>query len=266
MAPSVQASLASSTLGSLHRQLGRHAEGRAHDVRAYQQAIEAIQDASAASVVAANLDDGGDRDDGAVAAQPGAEGVLEAVIEAVVEACLGLAADSVGLGDVAQAKDWLAQAQDRLVAAGPSAGWRVRTRAAWVSAEVALLQGDSDGAAGPAAEAVQLAERAGAPRHVAKGLLFCAVAELGRPGRREQARMALLRAWVSARELGALPLVWPAGGLLNETFGEILDPAQRVDVLSATRAAIETICAGLPGPMAADWTAGSDLRWILDPR
>lgn len=66
------ASLASSTLGSHHRQLGRHAVGREHDERALKQAADE---------------------------------------ESLVEALLGLTADAVGLGEPETARTWLTAAR-----------------------------------------------------------------------------------------------------------------------------------------------------------
>jgi hypothetical protein len=131
------ASLASSTLGSHHRQLGRHAVGRAWDERARRLATDP---------------------------------------ETTVEASLGLTADAVGLGDLQVARDHLRDAEAALDDPADALR-RVRVRLEWVRAEVALLADDRAGARAPARRALALAEEYGSDRHVAKSLLFVAVSD-----------------------------------------------------------------------------------------
>ena len=135
--------LASATVASVHRQLGRHAVAQGYDERALE----------------------------------GSDGAGEAGFDAL----LGLAADAVGLGDAGAASTRLAEAA--ALAGGRAEWWRQRVRLGWVRAEVALLEGRPEDAVSAATEAVDLAEHSGAPRHVAKGLLFLGVAQLeaGRP-------------------------------------------------------------------------------------
>jgi len=129
-------SLASATVGSIHRQLGRHTDGQHWDTRALELAGSAD--------------------------------------EALFDARIGLAADAVGLGDSPRALAEIAVAER--VAEGRSEWWRQRVRLDWVRAEVALLQGRPEEAARRAATAVSVAEASQAPRHVAKGLLFAGIA------------------------------------------------------------------------------------------
>ncbi len=129
-------SLAAATVASIHRQLGRHLDGRRWDQRAEQLAGNAP--------------------------------------EAQFDAAVGLAADAVGLGDAPQARTHLQQAEEHT--AGRSDWWRQRVRLEWVRAEVALLEQRAQEAVERSATAVALAESAGAPRHVAKGTLFTGVA------------------------------------------------------------------------------------------
>jgi hypothetical protein len=131
-------SLAAATLASVHRQLGRHEDGRAWDERAL--------------AVAGNAP------------------------EAVFDATLGLAADAIGLGDAATAGERLAAADEQ--ATGRSDWWRQRVRLDWVRAELALLTDEPAAALARAGAAVARAEGSGAPRHVAKGTLFTGVAQL----------------------------------------------------------------------------------------
>jgi tetratricopeptide (TPR) repeat protein len=214
-------SLILSTLGSLHRQLARYEVARGHDERAL-----------------------------ALAGTP----------DARVDARLGLAADAVGENRPALASEHLAAARVEL--AGPigprdAAGWRVRTRAAWVEAEVALLTGAPEAARAPAAHAVRLATDAWAPRHQAKSRLFVAVAELGHD--RVRARESLDQAWSSAVDLGCLPLVWPAGKLLLEAFGAELSDGQRMEVAKSAHDAVAVIRAGLPEAVGTPWAESTGL-------
>ncbi|MFP5219344.1 MAG: hypothetical protein ACLGIG_06340 [Actinomycetes bacterium] len=131
------AALASSTIASVHRQLGRHAIARDADLTARELA------------------------DGAA--------------EAAFDAELGLASDAVGLEDVDEAQTRLAAARE-LVPSRSDEWWRQRVRLGWVEAEVALLEGRQDDAAAAALASIELAEQARAPRHVAKGLLIRGIA------------------------------------------------------------------------------------------
>jgi tetratricopeptide (TPR) repeat protein len=153
----VLAALASATTASIHRQLGRHAVAQGYDERALA----------------------------------GSQGSGEAGFDAL----LGLSADAIGLGDRGTATARLDEAS--ALAAGRSEWWRQRVRLGWVQAEVALLAGNPADAVQAASAAVDLAEQAGAPRHVAKGLLFLGVAQV-EAGRPEDAAGVLRRAGLLA--------------------------------------------------------------------
>ena len=92
--------------------------------------------------------------------------------------------------------------------------WRQRVRLGWVRAEVALLDGrPARPRRGRASESVDLAEQSGAPRHVAKGLLFHGVAlvEAGRPTRPPPSCAApgcWPRAWARCRCCGRSGRSW----------------------------------------------------------
>jgi len=232
--PLVVASLASSTLGSLYRQLGRHAEAEPWD----QHALGLLQDCP----------------------EPGA---------ALVDARLGLAADAVGLHDLGRARAELALAVHALSGPGLDPGalpgpsspqaWRVRARLCWVRAEVALLRGDAQQALIAAREAVRLARAARAPRHEAKGLLFASVAEAG-SGRRDVAIGSALASLRLSVQLGAWPLVWPAGIVLSDLLGP---GPQRAEVLALAVLAVDVISDNLPGPLADQWRQGADVQRLL---
>lgn len=215
------AALASSTAASVHRQLGQHGRARVLDEQALALAAGAA--------------------------------------EAVFDAELGLAADAVGLGEVAVARQHLATASAR-VAERPD-WWRQRVRQAWVAAEVALLEGDADGAAAVVGPAVQQAETAGAPRHVAKSLLFLGVAQI-QAGRAAEAATTLRRAATLADSLGTLPLLWPARAVLGALLAES-DPAESARSLSAARGAVIAIADDLPEQLRAVWLDREDVSALL---
>lgn len=133
------ASLASSTIASIQRQLGRHAIARESDLQAL------------------------DLTDGAG--------------EAAFDALLGLTSDAVGLDESDEAVGRLAQAEAALPGQGDE-WWRQRVRLGWARAEVAMLEGRAEDAEQHAAEAVQRAENSRAPRHVAKGLLLLGLSQV----------------------------------------------------------------------------------------
>jgi tetratricopeptide (TPR) repeat protein len=213
--------LGEATLGSIYRQLGRHGEARAHDEVAL-----------------------------ALSAATG---------EAGFDALLGLAADAVGLGDAPAARDHLGAA--RALIDGHAEWWRQRVRGGWVQAEVALLEGRPDDAVVAAAAAVDLAEQVGAPRHVAKGLLFQGVAQV-ESGRHEQAATILRRAGLLAESLGTLPLLWPARAVLGALVGES-DEQESQRCLRSAKRAVELIAADLPDQLRVDWFTRPDVAALL---
>jgi hypothetical protein len=133
------AALAAATAASVQRGLGRHEHARALDQRGLSLA--------------------------------------EGQAEALFDAWLGLVSDAVGMQEVPAAQAALGEAE-ALVAAHDEGWWRQRVRLGWAKAEVALLQDQPEEASVLAANSVEEAERARAPRHVSKGLLFQGVAEL----------------------------------------------------------------------------------------
>jgi tetratricopeptide (TPR) repeat protein len=213
--------LGEATLGSIQRQLGRHDEARAHD--------EVALALSAASG------------------------------EAGFDALLGLAADAVGLGEAAAARDHLEAA--RALTNGHAEWWRQRVRVGWVQAEVALLEGRADDAIRTAAASVDLAEQVGAPRHVAKGLLFQGVAQV-EAGHHEQAATILRRSGLLAESLGTLPLLWPARALLGALLGE-RDEQESLRCLRSAKRSVELMADDLPENLRADWLTRADVAALL---
>lgn len=215
------AALSSATIASVHRQLGRHAVAR---------------DADAAAL---DLTDG--------------------TGEAAFDAQLGLAADAVGLEDLDEAIGRAALAEG-LIPARADEWWRQRVRLGWVHADIALLEGRTSQAASAASAAVDRAETARAPRHVAKGLLYLGLAQVS--GDDADAVPTLRRAATLAESLGTVPLVWPARALL----GALLADADRVESdrsLAAARSAVLAIAGDLPPGVRAEWLGRPDIGALL---
>ena len=179
--------------------------------------------------------------------------------EAGFDARLGLAADAVGLGEEDVAKEHMAEAA--ALVEGRDDWWRQRVRLDWVRAEVALLEGDAEAAMGAASTAVDRAEGALAPRHVAKGLLFLGVAQVQAGS--EEAPTTLRRAATLAESLEALPLVWPARAVLGALLGEE-DPAESARSLAAARSAVLGIAADLPPGVRDSWLARPDVAALFE--
>lgn len=222
--------LAGATIASVHRQLGRHAVAREADLAAL-----ALAGSSA---------------------------------EAGFDALLGLASDAVGLDDADEAARRLAEAGSLVSALAPARRdewWRQQVRLGWVSAELAMLEGRVDEATVLAAEAVDRAERARAPRHVAKGLLILGLAQLsgGDDGPGDEAAQTLRRAATLAESLGTLPLVWPSRALLGALLVDS-DAGESDRSLAAARAAIVAIAGDLPPGVRAEWLARADVAALLE--
>jgi len=213
--------LAAATVASIHRQLGRHSVAQGYD-------------------------------DTALAVSEGAG-------EAGFDALLGLAADAVGLGDAGAAAERLQAAAD--LAEGRPEWWRQRVRLDWVRAEVALLEERAEDAVAAAHAAVELAEHSGAPRHVAKGLLFQGVAQV-EAGRVAEATATLRRAAILAESLGTVPLQWPVRAMLAALLAEDA-PAESERSLAAARRAVQAVADELPDDLRADWVGRADVAAIL---
>jgi hypothetical protein len=166
------ASLAASTLASHRRQLGGHAAARVLDAAALAGAAPGDQEARS-------------------------------------DALLGLAADALGLGRLAEARRLLEEA-GRL----DDPGWRAQIRIRWVRAEVELGSGRPDLALPHAREAAELADASGSARHRLKSALILGAALVN--GEHDNARNLLLATRAEASERGLLPLVWPCAMLLAD--------------------------------------------------
>jgi hypothetical protein len=216
------AAFAAATAASVHRGLGRHEVARALDQRCLALA--------------------------------------EGQAEAQFDGWVGLASDAVGMQDSRGAQESLTEA-DLLIAAHAEGWWRQRVRVGWARAEVALLDDEPADAAVAAAASVEEAERARAPRHVAKGLLFQGVSELsaGSP----EAPATLRRAATLAEGLAALPVVWQARALLGALVAGSA-PEESAKSLAAARSAVLAIAADLPADLREDWLARPNVSALLE--
>lgn len=170
------------------------------------------------------------------------------------EAQLGLAADAVGQGDRSQARAKLEWARQHYP--HESRAWRERIRFGWVAAETELLHEDALAAKQVITKSVAEAEDMGAPRHVAKSLLFQAVTMhiLGEEG--DLVMMA--RAALLAESLGAVPLVWVARSVLSQWLLPVDQQAAYAARLAAAQAA-RTIGTELPSTLAEQWWRRHDV-------
>ena len=215
---------------------------------------------SFAAASAASADRGLGRHEDARALDERALALSDGRAEPTFDAHLGLASDAVGLGDLEAARAALASAAE-LADDHPSGWWRQRVRLGWARAEVALLADEPDDAAVTAAASVEEAERARAPRHVAKGLLFQGVAELSTGS--TAAVATLRRAATLAEGLGVLPVVWQARALLGAlTAGTAAVESARS--LAAARAAVLSMAADLPADLRDEWLARPNVSALLE--
>ncbi len=214
--------LAAATAASVHRGLGRHRA--AHDLDRHGLALAAGS------------------------------------AEATFDCELGLAADAVGLGDADAAREHLATAEG-LVDAHDDGWWRQRVRFDWCRAELALLEDTPGDAVSAAVAAVERAEHARAPRHVAKGLLFQGVAEL-QSGSAETVG-TLRRAATLAEGLSALPVLWQARALLGALLaGRAAEESARA--LAVARSTVLTMAADLPADLREEWLAQPNIHALLE--
>ncbi|GAB2994518.1 hypothetical protein GCM10027184_56150 [Saccharothrix stipae] len=173
-------SLAASTLASHRRQLGGHAAARVLDGRALALAPEGGR---------------ADQDDVDAAG-------------ARTDALLGLAADAIGAGRLAEAR--------RLHASVEPHGWRSRVRHRWLAAEIALAGGHAEQAVHPAEEAAATARAAGATRHILKSdlVLGTALVVRGTPESVDRGVGLLLCDLNHTDRRGLFSLSWPTALVL----------------------------------------------------
>lgn len=183
---------------------------------------------------------------------------------AAIEAMTGLAADAVGLQDSVTAENTLNQAKSLLVrvaAENSESWWRHMVRVEWVACEIALMSSDSVTAVARAERALELAENANAPRHVAKSLLFLAVAQI-ESGRTDAAAANLRRSLMLSNSMGYLAVSWPAHAVLAALLKAGDPAAAHAHFVSAAKV-IATLRSGLTGELATRWDARPDVAALL---
>lgn len=132
------------------------------------------------------------------------------------DALIGLAADALGVGRFSASARALRRAAD-LVTASP---WpRLPVRFAWVSAELAMVQGDGRSAVTHAERAIKLAEPVGSARHTVKSRIILAAA-LCSAGDLDASRREADTALQRAGENGLVPLQWAVACLLADIGSE----------------------------------------------
>jgi hypothetical protein len=110
--------------------------------------------------------------------------------------------------------------------------------------------------------AVTLAEASGAPRHVAKSLLFLGVAQV-QDGDPAEAAATLRRAATLSESLGCLPLVWPSRAVLGALLQGAV-PAESARNLAGARGTVISIADDLPEDLRADWLGRPDVAALLE--
>lgn len=177
----VIASLALSTRASHHRQLGAHHLARPLD---------------GAALARVRTDDGGDPDG------------IDA-LGARTDALLGLAADSLGAGRLAEARRLLARVDER-------GAWRAEVRRGWVAAEIELASGRAHAAVRPAEEAYGVATSRGALRHELKSALVLGTSLVvwGTPDGRTRGVELVECELNHSVTKGLHPLIWPSALVL----------------------------------------------------
>lgn len=226
----VVAALAASTLAAHRRQLGGHAAARVLDATALSRL--------ASAVTVANVEDPDGMD----------------VAGARSDALLGLAADALGLGRIAEARRLIA-----LMTGREATGWRSAIRLGWVSAEIELGAGRVDLAVSHAETAAERAAMAASARHRVKSALVlgACLASCGQVAGRRRARKLLFTAQGDAVELGLRPLIWPCTLLLAD-----LEPA---DALAHRRRAGRALHCVLRRADPIGRQLAESSPWVPDP-
>lgn len=185
-------------------------------------------------------------------------------LAAVIDARLGVAADGIAAGGAEEAtrqlrlvEELLASANNARADAAPVADgffglWRLRTRTAWVSAELALLTGETERARSHAERACR-ESAAGSPRHRVKTEAIRAAVAVAQ-GDHQAASVAVRSVWPLALRHGWLSLVWPLA-----LIGLDADPSVDRRLLEAGAQATRTIEAHLPENLAGPWRARDDV-------
>ena len=155
-------------------------------------------------------------------------------VEARSDALVGLAADALGIGRFELAQTLLARSEKHRHGPNGEGLWRPALRAAWVSAELAMMRGDGPGAVRHAESAQALANDADSLRHRIKTDLVLAAA-LSCAGQTTRAHESSLQVVDAAATHGLLPLRWAATMLCEGTGIAAEGLVASVDLAAAIR-------------------------------
>ncbi|WP_156399367.1 hypothetical protein [Rhodococcus sp. Leaf278] len=139
-----------------------------------------------------------------------------AAVEARSDALIGLAADALGTGRFGVAQTLLERSEEYRLGPNGHDLWRPALRAAWVSAELAMVRGDASTALRHAESARALANDADSLRHSIKTDLILAAA-LSCAGQAARAHDSAVQVASAAAMHGLLPLRWAATMLCEGT-------------------------------------------------
>ncbi|KUI30174.1 hypothetical protein AU196_06120 [Mycobacterium sp. IS-1742] len=145
--------------------------------------------------------------------------------DAVADALIGLAADALGVGRFAASQRLLERAATVVEAAGEA---RLPVRLEWVSAELAMVQGDGATAVEHAERAVTAAAAFTSVRHRVKSDVVLAAA-LCSHGELDRCRAIADAALDRADALGLVPLRWALASLLADIGSAQYTPGQVTD-------------------------------------
>lgn len=141
--------------------------------------------------------------------------------EAAADALVGLAADALGLGRFRLS----ARLLDRARAIDTPENSRRRIRLSWVSAELAMVQGDGATAVEHARQGVEAAARHSSTRHAVKSDVVLAAA-LCSAGETDAAREVADAALPATEKSGLIPLRWALACVLADIGSAVHDAAQ----------------------------------------
>ncbi|KUI36508.1 hypothetical protein AU195_12800 [Mycobacterium sp. IS-1496] len=144
---------------------------------------------------------------------------------AVADALIGLAADALGVGRFTASQRLLDRAAAVVEAAGDA---RLPVRLEWVSAELAMVQGDGATAVEHAERAVAAAAAFTSVRHRVKSDVVLAAA-LCSHGELERCRAVADAALDRTGALGLVPLRWALASLLADIGSAAYTPGQVTD-------------------------------------
>ncbi|MGV0595090.1 hypothetical protein [Mycolicibacterium porcinum] len=145
--------------------------------------------------------------------------------EAAADAVVGLAADALGLGRFGAS----ARLLERAGALDTPETSRQRIRLAWVSAELAMVQGDGSTALAHARRGVAAAAGHRSTRHVVKSDVVLAAA-LCSAGQLDEAREVADAALLATEKSGLIPLRWAVACVLAD-IGSASHDAEQISTI-----------------------------------